>query len=87
MQRFALTVWQGPRTQARFQSAAIKITCEEVTDYSDKDEDSIVTASSKVEAQFNPVKEFLNLFLKTLPTELPPLRNVNHRIDPKSGSE
>ena len=41
---------------------------------------------SKVEEQFNPVKEFPNLFLKTIPTKLLPLRNVKHGIDPKGGS-
>jgi hypothetical protein len=82
MQRFPLTVWQRKRPQAGFRSAAIQITCEEVTDYSDEEEDAIVIASSKVEEQFNPVKEFPNLFPKTIPTELPPLREVNHRIDP-----
>ena len=85
--RFPLTVWPRLRTQACFRSAAIKITCEEVKDYSDKDEDTIVIASSKVEEQFDPVKEFPNLFPKTIPIERPPLRNMNHRIDPKPGSE
>ena len=42
---------------------------------------------SKVEEQFNVVKELPNLFPKTTPTELPPLRNMNHCIDPKPGSE
>ena len=87
MQLFPLTVWQKPRTQASFRSAAIKITCEEVTIYSDKDKDAIAIASSKVEEQFNLVKEFPNLFPKTIPTELPPLRILNYRIDPKLGSE
>ena len=86
-QWFPLTMWQGPRTQASFRSAAIKITCEEVTDYSDKDEDAIVIALSKVAEQINLLEEFPNLFLKTMPTELPPLRNLNHCIYPKPGSE
>ena len=80
-------MWQRPRTQTSFQSAAIKITCEEITDYSDKNEDAIVIASSKVEKQFNSGKEFPNLFPKTILTELPLLRDVNQRIDPKPGSE
>ena len=63
------------------------MTCDEVTDYSDKDEDVIVIASSKVAEKFNLVKEFPNLAPNTMPSELPPLRNVNHRIDPKPGSE
>ena len=87
MQRFPLTVWQKPRTQARLRSATIKITCEKVTDYSNEDEVAIVIASSKVAKQFNSVKEFPNLFPKTIPTELPPLRKVNHRINLKPGSE
>ena len=87
MQQFPLTVWQRPRTQASFLSPAIRITYEEVTDYSDKDEDTIVIALSKVEGQFNLVKEFPNLFPKTIPTELAPLRNVNHRIDTKLQSK
>ena len=87
MQRFPLTVWQRCRPQARLQSEGIKITSEEVTDYSDEDEDTIVIAWSKVEEQFNSVKEFPNLFPKTIPTKLPPLRDVNHCIDPKPGSE
>ena len=86
MQRFPLTLWQRPRTQGSFCSVAIKITCEEVTDHSGKDVDAIVIALSKVEEQFNPVKEFANLFPKTILTELPPLRNVNHHIDPMPGS-
>ena len=80
-------MWQRPRTQASFRSAAINITCEEVTHYSDEDEDTISIASSKVEEQFNLVKEYFNLFPKTIPTELPPLKNVNHCIDPKPGSK
>ena len=87
MQWFPLTVWQRPRTQASFRSAAIKIIYEEVTNYSDKDEDPIIIASSKVKEQFNSVKQFPNLFPKTIPAELPPLKNVNHHIDPKPGSE
>ena len=87
MQQFPLTVKQRPRIQASFWSAAIKMTCKEVIDYSDKDEDAIVIALSTVEEQFNPVKEFPNLFLITIPTELPPLRNVNYYINPKPGSD
>ena len=87
MPQFPLTIWQRSRTQASFRSAAIKITCEEVTDYSDKDEDAIVIAFSKVVEQFNPVKEFLNLFSKTIPTMLLPLREVHYCINPKPGSE
>ena len=48
---------------------------------------TIVIASSKVADQFKPIDEYPNLFSKTLLTELPPLRNVNDHIDPKSGSE
>ena len=87
MQRLPLTMWQGRRTQASFRSAAIKITCEEVTDYSDNDKHAIVIGLSKVEEQFNRVREFPNLFPKTIPTELPALRKVNHPIDAKPGSE
>ena len=87
MQQFALTMWQRSRTQASFRSAATKLTYEEVTDHNDEDEDAIVIASSKVKERFYPVEKFPNLFSKTIPTELPPLRIVNHRIDPKPGSE
>ena len=87
MQRYPMTVWQTPRTQASFHTAAIKITCAEVTDCSDKIKFVIVIALPKVEEEFNPVKEFPNLFSKTIPTKLLPLRNVNHHIDPKPGSE
>ena len=87
MQRVPLTVWQKPGTEMSIHSAAIKITCEDITDYSDKDVDAIAIASSKVEKQFNLVEEFLNMFPKTILTELPPVRSVNHGIDPKPGSE
>ena len=87
MQQFLLTVWQRLRTQGSCRSADIKITCKEVTDYYDEDEGAIVIATSKVEEQFNLLKQFPNLFLTIMPTELPPLRNVNQRIDPKPGSE
>ena len=40
-----------------------------------------------MEAQFNPVKQFLNLFSKTIPNKLLPLREVKHCIDPKPESE
>ena len=83
MQRFTLTTWQRPKTQASFRSAAIKITCKEVIDKSDADEDAIVIPWSKIEGQFNTVKECHNLFPKTIPTELPPLGNVNHGIYPE----
>ena len=55
MQLFPLTLWQRSRKQASLRSAAIKISCEEVTDYSDQDEDAIKIALSKVEEQFNPL--------------------------------
>ena len=80
---FPLTICQRRRTKASFRSAAIKITCEEITDYSYEDEDAIAIALSKVEEQCNPVKEFPNLFPKTILTNLPPLRNVNHHINRK----
>ena len=80
-------MWQRTRIQATCRAAAIKITYEEVTDYSDKDEDSNPIASSKVEEQFNPVKGFPNLFPKTIPTKLQPFRNVTPCIDPKPGCE
>ena len=76
-----------PRTQASYQSASIQITWEEVTDYRNKDEDAIVIALSKVEKQLDPVEEFPILFPKTISTKLPPLRNGNHSINPKPGSE
>ena len=87
MQRFPLTMWQRPRTQASNRLASIKMICEEVIDYCDADEDAIVIDLSKVAEQCNPVKEFPKLFPKTTPTELPPLRNVNHHINPQAGSE
>ena len=55
MQLFPLTLWQRSRKQASLRSAAIKISCEEVTDYSDQDEDAIKIALSKVEEQFHPL--------------------------------
>ena len=60
MHWFPLTMWQRPSIWASFGSAAIKISYKEVTDYSDKDEDAIVIASSKIEEQFKVVKEFPN---------------------------
>ena len=41
-----LTEWPRLRTLASCRSAAFKITCKEVIDYSDEDEDAIVIASS-----------------------------------------
>ena len=61
------------------------ITWEEVTDYSDEDEDTIIMVSFKVKEQFNLVKKFPNLFPETIPAKLPALREVNHSIDPKLG--
>ena len=87
MQRFPSTVWQTPRTKACFRSPAIKITCEEVTDYSDKDKDTVAIAWSKVVEQFNPLKEFPSVFHMTTPSELLPLKNENNCIDSKPGSE
>ena len=80
-------MWQRPRIQASFRSAAIKIACEGVTAYRDEDGDSIVIASFKVVEQFNPVKDFYNLFPKTILTEIPPLREVNNHLDPKLESQ
>ena len=65
----------------------MKITSKEVTVYRDEDENASVIVLPKVEEQFNPVKQFPNLFPKTMQTELPLLRNVNHLIDPKPRSE
>ena len=87
MQWFPPTVYQKPRTQASFRSGTIKMSCKEVSDYSDKDKDPMAIASSEVEKQFNSVKEFPHLFPKTIPTELLPLREVNHHIDSKPRSE
>ena len=83
MQWFLLTVWQRPRTLASYQSDAIKISCEEVIDYNDEDGDAIVIALSKAKQQFNLVQEFLNVLPKSIPPDLPPLRNINHHIDHK----
>ena len=41
----------------------LRFTCEAGTNYSDQDEDAMVTASSTVEEQFNSVKECPNVFL------------------------
>ena len=87
MQRVPLILLQRPWTQASFRSATIKITCEQVIDYSDADEDANVIGSSKVAEQFNLVKSLSNVFTKTIPSELPLLRNMNHRIDRKPESE
>ena len=87
MQQFLLTVCQRPRIQASFISATMKITCEADTDYGDEEEDAIVIASSNLGEQFNPVKELPNLYSKTRQRELPPLRKVNHHINPEPGSE
>ena len=87
MQRFPLTIWQKPRTQASLRSVAVKITCEEVTNYSDKKQEPIIIASSKVKDQLNLVQEFPNVFCKNIPTKLPPFRVVTQRIDPKPGSK
>ena len=87
MQEFLLTMWQSPTMQANFRSATIKSTCKEVTNYMNENKDAIAIVSSKVEKQFNPVKEFRNLFLKTIRTELPLLRVANQHIDPKPESE
>ena len=46
------------------------ITCEKVTDYSDENKDAIIIALCKVEELYKTVKEFPNLFPKTIPTEL-----------------
>ena len=87
MQQFLLTVWRRARIQASFRSTAIKITYEEVRDYSGEDEGVFVIASSKVEQQFDLVKECYNRFSKTIPIELPALREVKHHMYPKPGSE
>ena len=84
---FRPSVWQRPRAEVTFTLAAIKNTCEEVRDYSDKNENGIVIACTKVEEQFNPVKKFPNLFPQTIPPDLTPLREVNQCIDPEPQSE
>ena len=63
----------------------MKISSKEVTDYRNKDVDTIIIASSIVEEQFKPVKEFSKLFLKTIATELPSLKEVNYQINPIPG--
>ena len=87
MQLLLLTIWQRLSTQASFWSAAIKIICKKETDYIDVNEDAIVIPSSKVEGQFNVVQEFRNVFLKTMPSEIPPPTNENHTINTKPESE
>ena len=84
---FLLTIWQRLRTQANYRSAAIKITWKLVTDCNDKDKYAIIIASSKVEEQFNLVKEFANRFPKTISSKLLPLRNINYHINPNPGTE
>ena len=56
-------------------------------DYSNEDQEAMVKSSLKVEELFNPIKVFCNLFTKTIATDLQLLREVNHHIDPKLGSE
>ena len=43
--------------------------------------DKLITHSVEVNEQFNPVKEFPDLFPNETPTKLPPLRKINHKIN------
>ena len=54
---------------------------EDVSGYSDSEDYDIVTAATNIEPRFNPLHESVALFLKEIPTELPPLRAVNHKTD------
>ena len=65
-----------------FRLSAIKIISEEVTDYNDVEEEAIIIVSFNVDQQFNTVKEFPNLFPKTIPTKVSIYREVNPSIDP-----
>ena len=53
IQWLPLNIMQRPRNQVSCGSVAIIITCKEVRDYIDENEDTIVIASFKVEEQFN----------------------------------
>lgn len=61
------------------------ITCEEVRDYSDEGENTILIGSSNVQEQFNSVDKFPNLFPEYIVTKLFPVREVNYLLDPKPG--
>ena len=87
MESFPLTIWERPRTQAIFRPTAIKTPCAKVTNYNDKDIDTIVIACAIVEEQFNPIEEFPNLFFKNILRELLPLQEVTYCMDLKPGSE
>jgi len=67
-------------------SAALGVE-DEVSDYLLPLFEFMVSAIIFGESQdFNPLVEFAQLFLVTIPNELPPLRTINHRIWPKRGS-
>ena len=54
--------------------------------YAEQEDDCIIVNASFVTPNFNPVKEFPELFPEDMPKEMPPYRAINHVIRVKDGS-
>jgi len=87
MVRFALKEWRkAGLAMGQVTSAALSIE-DEVPDYLLPLFDFIVSAMNLEESLVcNPFVTFAQLFSTTIPNELPPIRTINHRICPKSGT-
>ena len=54
--------------------------------YAEQDDNCIIVNASSVTPNFNPVKEFPELFPEHIPQEMPPYRAINQVIRVKEGS-
>ena len=80
MDRFCLRMWRGNLvTDQKYDlSTAVNSILTQA--------DELAVRAAELGNRFNPVVEYPALFRKQIPTELPPLRNINHKINIISGS-
>jgi len=84
---FALKEWRKAGLATGQVTSAVLFIEDEVPDYLLPFCEPMVSAMSLGEClEFNPYVEFAQLLTATTPTELPPLRTINHRICPKPGA-
>ena len=74
MDRFPLRIWRG--NQVTDQKSDLSTAANSILARADL----LAVRAAELEDQFNSGAEFATLFPKEIPRELPPLREINHKI-------